>query len=83
MGGGDGPFKDIFKEVLILSRLEAEGPMGAPEVSRALGVSASTVYSTLYRLSAYGLVERVGDRWAITERGAELLKRLKGVMLNK
>ncbi|WP_430379838.1 MarR family winged helix-turn-helix transcriptional regulator [Streptomyces sp. B1-3] len=84
MAGPRGPGKQAGLDrsaYVLLSRLEAQGPMSIPELVEAFGLASSTLNRQTTALLKNGLVERTIDpsgsivhKFRITEEGLSRLK---------
>jgi DNA-binding MarR family transcriptional regulator len=84
MAGPRGPGKQAGLDrsaYVLLSRLEAQGPMSIPELVEAFGLASSTLNRQTTALLKNGLVERTVDprgsivhKFRITEEGLSRLK---------
>ncbi|MER6529288.1 MarR family winged helix-turn-helix transcriptional regulator [Streptomyces sp. NPDC001508] len=82
--GGDELDRSAY---VLLSRLEAQGPMSVPDFVEAFGLAASTFTRQTSALLRQGLVERTPDpaggmarKYRITEEGLRRLAVQRGVM---
>jgi predicted ArsR family transcriptional regulator len=62
----------------LLELLKRIGPIYAQDLARRYDLSDSGARSALHRLLRQSLVQRVGDRWMLTNRGVERLNYLQG-----